>query len=63
MTTKHERLFVSKEFKTFFKVKAAKENMSIIDYSKVIAENPNKLMNDEKIIKKKMGVTSFESIF
>lgn len=64
MRIKHERMFVSKEFKTFFKSKAAKENMTIIDYSKVIANNPNKLLNEEKtIVKKSNGGRSFESIF
>jgi len=62
-----DRIFVSKEFKTFFKVKAAKEGMSIIDYSTMIAKNPNKLLKGEKtdIDKKKKpeGGKLFESFF
>lgn len=58
-----DRMFVSKEFKTFFKVKAAKENMTLIEYSRLVAKNPQKLMNEEKTFVKKKGGAKFESIF
>lgn len=63
---KSDRMLVSKEFKTFFKIKATKEGMTVIDYSRLIANNPNKLLLDEKTIEqkdKRIRGGKFESFF
>lgn len=58
---KHERIFVSPEFKELIKIRAAREGCSIIEYSRHLARQEGGKFEEElKIIRMKRGLKKYD---